>query len=90
MTAEWTHSRKEYGPHCKGESGQHHGSASWRVRFLQFFRDYQTEYWHLEMAASGKEKVEADAQAACDEQVARWQEMFPMLEIVAKEQAHDR
>jgi len=92
----WTNGRRQYGPHCKGTASQHHGSASWDLRFLQFIRDevpgpggggakHPLRGSHIELAASGMYEVdESAAQAACDEQVAAWQAEFPW-EIVTHE-----
>ena len=92
--SEWQHGRRQCGPHCKGMSWQHIGSASWDLRFLQFIHEDvpgKTMRWsHIELAASGLyEADESAAQAACDAQVAEWEERFPMLEIVAPTEAQE-
>jgi len=80
----WTNGRRQYGPHCEGKAFQHIGRASWDLRFLQFV-DSPEGHYAIELHKLGWDRMEtqAEAQAACDAQVAAWQERFPMLEIVS-------
>jgi hypothetical protein len=85
--SEWQHGRRQYGPHCQGTASQHHGRASWDLRFLQFVEGLDGSYAvELKKIGWDRMKTQAEAEAACDAQVAAWQQLFPMLEIVAKEE----
>jgi hypothetical protein len=86
--AEWQHERRRYGPHCTGLFFQSWKGVFWTLRFIQFVDNGR---YHIEFETHGANTLPdlAAAQAACDAQVQEWQERFPMLEIIARDESTD-
>ena len=82
--SEWAKRHRQYGPHCRGNVIIWEGEAPghWNLRYEQLLPGVGL----VRLSHGGTRPTEAKAQAACNAQVAAWQKMFPMLEIVANEQ----
>ena len=76
----WANGRRSYGPHCEGTMSQSGPDWYYSVQFSQWQAALNTT---IELLSGGSGNNRPSAQAACDAQVAAWQEQFPMLEILA-------